>query len=277
MQSMQKKFLTIPFLVAAAIGTASAQTDGSTPGWRPFGSLTLWGQGDTDVDDGGSFRASGASLRAGVGGVMGSGHQASVTLTYDLIDYRFSAPAAFGNAAPWDDVQRLGVGAQFVFRGANGWSYLVSPSVGYSMEDDAKSDDALVYGAFAAAVKRFGAERTIGLGLGVFDQIEKAGWSSATAPTATGRSAPAPPIARCASGCARTGRSPTASARNAARSASCVPAVASAATPGWTFTPAPSSPASSRSRMRTATSCSSATSTRPRCWARRCRCGSSSL
>jgi hypothetical protein len=168
---MQRKILAASILLVALIGAASAQggADGAT-GWRPSASFTPWGQGSADLDGGGSFRASGALLRVGVGGDMGGGNQAGVRLSYDRIDYRFSAP---GGQAPWDDVGRIGLGAQFVFRGAGGWSYLLSPSAGYSLEDGAKPDDALVYGALAAAVKRFDADRTIGIGLGVFDQVGK--------------------------------------------------------------------------------------------------------
>jgi hypothetical protein len=139
-----------------------------------FASVTPWGRGDGDLDGGGDFRASGVIVRGGVDGPIGNGHRVGLTLNYDYTDYRFSSPTAFGGVAPWDDLQRIGLSAPFVFRGANGWSYLLTPSVDYFMEDDAKSSEALTYGAVVAAAKRFGPERLLGFGVGVFDRLEQA-------------------------------------------------------------------------------------------------------
>jgi hypothetical protein len=162
-------------VLAASAEPARAQAadDGPRPSWQPFASFTPWGQGDADLDAGGDFRASGMIVRAGVGGPIGNGHRAGLTLNYDYTDYRFSSPTAFGGLAPWDDIQRIGLSAPLVFSGANGWSYLVTPSVDYFMEDDAKSSEALAYGAVVAAAKRFGPDRLLGFGVGVFDRLEE--------------------------------------------------------------------------------------------------------
>lgn len=140
--------------------------------WRPFGSAAPWTQGNADLEAGGAFRASGLILRAGVSGPVGSGHQAGVALNYDFTDYRFSSPAAFGGVAPWDDVHRIGVSAPLVIRGSGGWGFVVTPSLDYFMEEGARSSEAMSYGAVLAASKRFDAERQLGFGFGVFDQLE---------------------------------------------------------------------------------------------------------
>jgi hypothetical protein len=141
--------------------------------WRPTASVAPWTQGNADLEAGGDFRASGLILRAGVAGPVGKGNQGGLTFNYDFTDYRFSSPAGFGGVAPWDDVHRIGLSAPFVIRGTGGWGFLVTPSFDYFMEEGARSSEALSYGAVLAAAKRFDADRQIGFGFGVFDQLEE--------------------------------------------------------------------------------------------------------
>ena len=142
-------------------------------GWRPFASAAPWIQGSADLDGGGDFRAAGLILRAGATRPFGNGHQAGLTFSYDFTDYRFSSPAAFGGLAPWDDVHRVGLSTPFVIRGTGGWGFLVTPSLDYLMEEGASSSDALSYGAVLAASRRFDADLQLGLGFGIFDQLEE--------------------------------------------------------------------------------------------------------
>jgi hypothetical protein len=142
-------------------------------GWRPFVSAAPWTQGRADLDGGGDFRAAGLILRAGATRPFGNGHQAGLTLSYDFTDYRFSSPAAFAGVAPWDDVHRVGLSTPFVIRGTGGWGFLVTPSLDYLMEEGASSSDALSYGAVLAASRRFDADLQLGLGFGIFDQLEE--------------------------------------------------------------------------------------------------------
>lgn len=141
--------------------------------WRPFVSAAPWTHGSADLDGGGDFRASGLILRAGATRPLGNGHQAGLTFNYDFTNYRFSSPAAFGGIAPWDDVHRVGFSTPFVIRGTGGWGFLLTPSADYLMEEGASSSDALSYGAVLAASRRFDADRQLGFGLGVFDQLEE--------------------------------------------------------------------------------------------------------
>ena len=142
-------------------------------GWRPVASAAPWIQGSADLDGGGDFRAAGLILRAGATRPFGNGHQAGLTFSYDFTDYRFSSPAAFGGLAPWDDVHRVGLSTPFVIRGTGGWGFLVTPSLDYLMEEGASSSDALSYGAVLAASRRFDADLQLGLGFGIFDQLEE--------------------------------------------------------------------------------------------------------
>jgi hypothetical protein len=174
-QARRSSAIAIPLAltIVATAATAQGAADDAQSRWRPFASVTPWGHGSTDLDGGGDFRAAGAMFRLGANGPFGAGHRGGLTIRYDHTDYRFGTPTAFGNRAPWDDVIRVGLSAPLVFRAAEAWSYLVTPTLDYSMEDGAKSSDAFGYGAALGVVRRFDPERRIGFGFGVFERIEK--------------------------------------------------------------------------------------------------------
>jgi hypothetical protein len=134
---------------------------------------TPWFQGAADVGAGGSFRARGVLLRVGLDGPLGERRLAGLALSYDRTHYAFSSPGALGRAKPWGDVQRLGVGARLVFLGPDRWSFLVSPSADFFLEDGADWGQAFTYGAVLAATRSFAPDRRIGIGLAVFDRLER--------------------------------------------------------------------------------------------------------
>ncbi len=153
----------------AAAGTAHAQDTG----WNPFVAVTPIYQGDADLDNGGDFSFGGLTLRAGVARDIGGGNRVGATFNYDYLDYSFSNPVAFGGVAPWNVVQRYGVTVPFSFQLRDGWSAGVAPSLDWFRENGAKSGDSLAWGATFSATKQFPDGNRIGVGLGVFDQIEE--------------------------------------------------------------------------------------------------------
>jgi hypothetical protein len=162
------RIATATALLGLLPAVAHAQT-----GWRPFLSITPVYQGDADLDSGGDFQRYGVGVRAGMAGPIGSGgNRAGVTLNYDYQSYSFTDPVAFGGVAPWSILQRYGVAVPLSFALRDGWSLSVTPSVDWFKENGASSDDALVWGAIVSGVKRFDSGNVIGLGLGVYDQIE---------------------------------------------------------------------------------------------------------
>ncbi len=136
--------------------------------WNASVAITPWFQGSVDFS-GGGFDARGAMVRAGVDGPVGGGHRAGLTLSYDYTEYGFSSPTF----APWTNVHHIGLAAPFLFLGANQWTFLVSPSVDYFLEDGADWSKTPAYGAVAAALKRFGPNLQLGLGLGAFSRLEE--------------------------------------------------------------------------------------------------------
>lgn len=140
--------------------------------WQPFASITPIYQGNGDLDKGGSFTMSGAIVRGGASYDLGGGNRAGVTLSYDYLDYSFTNVSAFGQA-PWGNVQRYGVAAPISFALNDGWSLRFSPSADWFKENGASTGDSLVWGATLSGAKQFEGGNRLGLGVGVFSQIEK--------------------------------------------------------------------------------------------------------
>jgi hypothetical protein len=157
------------FAALLAVTGAPHAQDG---GWSPFVAVTPIYQGEADLDNGGDFSFGGLTLRAGVAGPIGGGNRAGVTINYDYVDYSFSNPVAFGSVAPWNIVQRYGVTVPLSFQLRDGWSFGVAPSVDWFRENGADSGEAMAWGATFSAVKQFQDGNRIGVGLGVFEQIE---------------------------------------------------------------------------------------------------------
>ena len=115
---------------------------------------------------------SGAIVRGGASYDLGGGNRAGVTLSYDYLDYSFTNVSAFGQA-PWGNVQRYGVAAPISFALNDGWSLRFSPSADWFKENGASTGDSLVWGATLSGAKQFEGGNRLGLGVGVFSQIEK--------------------------------------------------------------------------------------------------------
>lgn len=151
-------------------GTAAAAEPGN---WQSFVSVTPVYQGNGDLDSGGNFSMSGAIVRGGTTYNLGGGNRAGVSLNYDYYDFSFSNASAFGATAPWGTVQRYGVTVPFSFSVGDDWSVSFAPSADWFKENGANTSDSLVWGATLSGAKRFENGNRLGLGVGVFSQIEK--------------------------------------------------------------------------------------------------------
>ena len=166
-------------VVALALGLTGAQAlaqtsaSGGHPSWSRFASVTPLHQWDADIDRGGSMGVTGAIVRVGTLGMVGPATFAGVTLSYDYFDYRFSNPVAFGGAAPWSTVQRVGFSVPVNHQLADGWAITFVPSFDWFGERGASGSESLAWGAVFAASKTFADGRRLGLGLGAFDRFEE--------------------------------------------------------------------------------------------------------
>lgn len=162
--------------IAAIVGallTLAASAHAQDSAWQPFVSVSPVYQGYSDIDDGGRFKVSGAIVRGGAFYAMGAGSRVGVTLNYDQYDYSFDNAGAFGTQAPWGTVRRYGISVPVSWAVSDGWSMSVAPSVDWFGEKGASSSDSRVWGAMLSGVKQFEGGNRLGVGVGVYRQIEK--------------------------------------------------------------------------------------------------------
>jgi hypothetical protein len=152
----------------AASGAVQAQQN-----WRPFASITPVYLGNADLDGGGDYSVFSTVVRAGVQGSLGGANLAGVTFNYDYSDYSFSNPAAFGGVAPWNVVKRYGVAVPLMFGVSDGWMLGVIPSADWIRENGADESESLNWGGIFSATRFFGDGNRLGLGVGVFQRLEK--------------------------------------------------------------------------------------------------------
>jgi hypothetical protein len=98
---------------------------------------------------------------------------AGITLNYAYYDNRFALPNAFSAAAPWGDVERVGLNVPLSVRTDAGWAFVLTPSLDYFRERDADWGESLTYGAVLSAARSFGPKNRLGFGLGVYQQLEE--------------------------------------------------------------------------------------------------------
>jgi hypothetical protein len=174
----------VPFasLVAAFFwGTSSivfAQESSSegNPGARSgisYGfSLAPFYQSSANIDGGGDFSLGSLFSRFKVGASVSERTTVGLSLKYDVDDYDFSEDTAFAGMAPWNDARRVGIGVPIFVRLPNSWSFSLSPAVNWLNEQGADSSESISYGATTFALKSYSRDKSIGLGAGVFRDID---------------------------------------------------------------------------------------------------------
>jgi hypothetical protein len=134
-------------------------------------SATVLGQSRTDIDHGGAFRWSGASLGVGVRRQFTPGLSAGVDARFGNEDWSFDLPTGWGSEAPWGKVLRPSLGIQVSYAPAPDLSLFIAPQVEWNYESGARAANARTYGAVFGATKAYSPTLFLGLGLGVFRQI----------------------------------------------------------------------------------------------------------
>jgi hypothetical protein len=160
--SHRPAFLSAAALLATALPAAAQMPD------RPFVFAIeglAAGQGETDMDSGGSFSATRLYARAGglhffdggsVGLFAGSGQ----------VDYDFS-----DTVAPWGDIRDQSVDLTLAWETERA-DYFIAPGVNYNFEDGAGRDDAMTYGVFAGFGWKFSDSLTLGPAFGIYSELE---------------------------------------------------------------------------------------------------------
>ncbi len=151
---------------------ARASDDLSRSGATFSVAATAFHQPGADIDGGGEFTLSSGLFRLGVKLPISPTTVIGLTIKYDVDDYDFSGLTEFGGLDPWNDVRRFGVGIPIITHLGKSWSLGLSPSIDWLREDGADGSDSLTYGSPVFAFKSFAKQKRLGLGAGVFRNVE---------------------------------------------------------------------------------------------------------
>lgn len=176
--------ITIPSasLVAVFIWSTSSivfaqeSSTGRNPGTRSgvsYGfSIAPFYQPSASIEGGGDFSLGSLFSRFKAGVSVSERTTVGLSLKYDVDDYDFSGDTEFAGMTPWNDARRVGIGAPVFVRLPSSWSFSISPAVNWLKEQGADSSESISYGATTFALKSFSREKSIGLGAGVFREID---------------------------------------------------------------------------------------------------------
>jgi len=136
-------------------------------------SLTGIGQLDAKLDQGGKFSWNGVIVQGTAARQFTPEFSAAITLRYGYESWQFDTPSALGSAAPWGHINRPSVGFRFTERIGPQLALFVAPEIEWSYESGASASDAKNYGAVFGATRFFSPTLVLGIGAGVFRQIDK--------------------------------------------------------------------------------------------------------
>lgn len=110
----------------------------------------------------------------GVSYVIDERTRLNASLEFEYSNYDFSGNTQLGPRPdrPWRDVYREGLFLTLIRAVDERWSYVVGAIAGFAHEEDAKIGDSFEGGGFVAVNYAFSESLRLGLGVGVFSQIE---------------------------------------------------------------------------------------------------------
>ena len=136
-------------------------------------SITGLASFDTDLDSGGgSFRWSGAIAGGTIARQVNPEWSVGLNVGYQYERWSFSSPTAFGSEAPWGTINRPSVGVNVRYQAAQDIGLFVSPQFEWDYETGA-SESSHNLGAVLGATKVYSRDLIVGVGAGVFRQIDE--------------------------------------------------------------------------------------------------------
>jgi hypothetical protein len=128
---------------------------------------------DTDIDGGGDFHWEGFVASGSLTWQLTREFSAGLTLRYGYEHWSFSTPNAFGGAAPWTNLNSPRVGLNLAYQVAPDLALFVAPQIEWDYESGASASDGQSYGAVVGVTKVFSPQLVLGLGAGIYRQIDE--------------------------------------------------------------------------------------------------------
>lgn len=169
----RRSILLVAGLFAGAVlsTTALAQSGNAYP-FQTDVSITGLGTFKTNLQNsGGSFGWGSGIVAASIGRQIDPQWTFGASLSYAVESWSFSSPTAFGGQAPWGTINRPSVGFNLGYAIQPDLRVFVAPAFQWDYETNADKS-AQNFGAVVGASKAFSRDQVIGLGLGVFHQID---------------------------------------------------------------------------------------------------------
>lgn len=168
---MMRLFFALAFVAASTAVLAQPSGEGRSP-WQTFIEGGVVHQIDTDLDEGGSYSATRASIEAGLAFATGPRDSIGVSLGYTRDDYRFDGSSGLAGRDPWGSLHEYRVSVPWRKGFGERINAFALPSLRWSAESGGDLGDAMTAGLIAGANYRVSDRLSIGPGIGVFDEIE---------------------------------------------------------------------------------------------------------
>ena len=152
--------------------TTQAQSDRQLGwGWGVRGDVVH--QFDSDLDGGGNYDATRATLDGSVRYAFSEGTFVGVSAGYGYDDYGFSGDARIGDLSPWSQVHRFRAALPLFWEPTPDWQILAIPRLRMTAEEPDDWGDGLTGGAIVGFSYRFTENLRIGPGFGFTTELEE--------------------------------------------------------------------------------------------------------
>jgi hypothetical protein len=140
-------------------------------GWTVRGGAVH--QFGADVDDGGSFDATRATLDGSVRYAFSEGTFVGLSAGYGYDHYGFSGDARIGGLSPWDQVHNVRLSLPLFWEPTPDWQILAIPRLRMTAEEPEDLGDGLTGGAILGFSYRFSDRLRVGPGFGFTTELEE--------------------------------------------------------------------------------------------------------
>lgn len=156
------------------MGMAIAQAQPMQPGQTAVSvSLTGINQFKTGMNAGGHFDWYDATASVRLNHQFSSRWGGGLLAEYGYQRWSWYDPVAFGGQNPWQSIEIPQLGFSVTYSPTPSWRFTVSPSIEWAAESGVGTSDASTYGAVLLATHTVSRGLTLGVGAGVFRQIDE--------------------------------------------------------------------------------------------------------